>query len=321
MRSSIVMSVLAAGLGLATNPHAATLSLDAVADNTLYESPSGARSNGLGMHFFAGRTAETDSALRRGLVRFDAGANLPADAIVQSATLMLHLSVTPLGTRAVGVHRAQNAWGEGTSDAPFEEGAGTAATPGDATWIHRVRPTLLWSTPGGDFALMPSAVTDVAGVGDYVWSSPQLAADVQAWVAQPSVDFGWILIGDERVPATAKRFDSRQHPNPAVRPRLLVEFTTVADAPSPTGPTALRAHPNPFHGDVTLVIAAAPAAAARLAIFDARGRLVREVVPTGAGSWAWDGRDMRGVRAPAGVYVARLRTATTTHLQRLVRLP
>ena len=318
MRSPHVFVALA--LCLAMHTHAETVSLDAVGDNTLYESPTGARSNGIGQHFFAGRTAESDSALRRGLVRFDAGVNLPENVTVLSATLILHLSITPPGTHPVSLHRALNAWGEGTSDAPLMEGVGTAATPGDATWLHRVHPTLFWSAAGGDFTALPSAVTQVADVGDYAWSSPQLAADVQAWVEQPATDFGWILIGDERVSATAKRFDSRENPDPGVRPRLFVEFTTTTDALDPAA-RMLRVHPNPFRGGITLQIDRPAPIASRLTVFDTRGRLVREFTSAGARSWAWDGRDAHGALVPAGVYIAQLRTPTAILRHRIVRLP
>ena len=319
MRSPhVVFFVLA--LCLAARTHAESVSLDAVGDNTLYESPTGARSNGIGQHFFAGRTAENDSSLRRGLVRFDAGENLPENATVVSATLFLHLSITSPGTRPVSLHRALNAWGEGTSDAPLMEGVGTAATPGDATWLHRVRPSLFWSAPGGDFTTVPSAVTQVTDVGDYEWSSPELTADVQAWVTQPSIDFGWILIGDERIPSTAKRFDSRENPNPGVRPRLVVEFTTTTDAPDPAARSALRVHPNPFRGGITLQSDHQAPIASRLTVYDTRGRLVREITASGVRSWAWDGRDAHGVEVPAGVYIAQLRTPSAIHRRRIVRL-
>jgi hypothetical protein len=304
---------------LATAGHATTASVDAVADNTLYPSSMGARSNGIGQHFFAGRTAESDSALRRGLVRFDVGTDLPPDATVLSATLMLHLSTTGSGARPVRVHRVLGAWGEGTSDAPLQEGAGTAATPGDATWIHRVRPSLFWSMPGGDFTPMPSASMDVAGVGDYAWSSPQLAADVQAWVANPGSEFGWILIGDEGFPATTKRFDSRENPDSAVRPRLLVEFETLTSA-SPFAPTAgLRAHPNPFRDRITLHFDRRPPATSRLIILDTRGRLVRTLTTTEP-AWTWDGRNLRGDRVAAGIYIVQLLAPEAMWSRRIIHL-
>src|SRR5262249_3123121 len=59
----------------------------------------------------------------------------------------------------------------------------------------------------------------------YVWSStPQLVADAQDWLNQPATNFGWCLKTNEQE-ASAKRFDSREHPEPTLRPQLTVEFT------------------------------------------------------------------------------------------------
>ena len=41
---------------------------------------------------------------------------------------------------------------------------------------------------------------------------------------------GWILLGDESVPQTAKRFSSRENINPALRPMLEVTYT-IAEQP------------------------------------------------------------------------------------------
>ena len=55
-----------------------------------------------------------------------------------------------------------------------------------------------------------------------------MASDVQAWVDSPSSNFGWILIGIETTPVTTKRFITRNHPDPNVRPSLVVNYTPPA---------------------------------------------------------------------------------------------
>jgi hypothetical protein len=289
---------------------AVSVVIPAAADNTLYESPTGARSNGIGTHFFAGRTAESDSALRRGLVRFDVAAHLPADAMILDAMLMLHLSTTSSGEMPVRVHRVSASWGEGTSDAPGSEGAGTAATPGDATWIHRAQPASFWAAAGGDFVPAASALTLVTGVGDYVWSSAQLRADVQSHFAQPVNNFGWILIGEESFPVTSKRFDSREHPDAGLRPKLIVAFTTATDVESRAAPLAILAYPNPFRDEIML-----RGGAAGFEILDVRGRLVRSLA---SDAIAWDGRDRHGSAAPAGIYFVHAPGVASLH--RIVRI-
>ena len=102
-------------------------------DNTLYEDPGGALSNGAGEYFFAGRTAQATNSIRRGLIEFDIAGSIPAGSLIVSATLQLTMSKTIAGLQPVALHRLTADWGEGTSNATFEEGGGAAATSGDAS--------------------------------------------------------------------------------------------------------------------------------------------------------------------------------------------
>ena len=47
--------------------------------------------------------------------------------------------------------------------------------------------------------------------------------DVQSWIKDPGTNFGWILIGDEVVLGTAKRFDSREN-DPENTPKLKILY-------------------------------------------------------------------------------------------------
>jgi hypothetical protein len=202
-----------------------TVIVEAEKDNTLYESETGALSNGMGDFFFAGQTQSGN--LRRGLVAFDVNAAVPHGSTVVSATLELHVSNTPDGgpdTVEVGAHFVSADWGEGDSDADGEEGAGAPAATGDATWLHTFFNTDLWASAGGDFSAAPSASTTVGGVGDYSWTSPALADDVQTWVDTPAASNGWAMVGPEEAIQTARRFNSRENDDEATRPRLIIEF-------------------------------------------------------------------------------------------------
>jgi hypothetical protein len=70
------------------------------------------------------------------------------------------------------------------------------------------------------------------------------------------------------------------------------------------------ATPNPFNPSTSLRFELASAGPATLAVYDARGRLVRTLWSgfLGAGPHAlpWDGRDGRGARVASGVYVVKL---------------
>ena len=204
---------------------ASSAELSADMDNTLYQSDTGALSNGSGQHFFAGLTgAQNSNLVRRGLLSFDLGTSLPKGAVVTSAMVELNMSRTTSGDATVSLHTVEKAWGEGASDAGGQEGGGAASLPGDATWIHAMFDTMLWDTPGGDFSGSPSASTTVGGVGKYSWSSTQLTADVQAWLDNPAANFGWLLMGDESTGSSAKRFDSRENPTEANRPVLRLQY-------------------------------------------------------------------------------------------------
>lgn len=192
-------------------------------DNTLYEDISGATSNGAGSYFFVGKT--NSGSTRRGILSFDLADIIPSGAMVTSASLELNMSRTTTGDQSISLHRVENSWGEGTSNANANEGGGAAASPNDATWLHRVYNTQTWITPGGDYSSSPSATFLVGGTGFYSWgSNPALVTDVQKWVDVPTTNYGWILIGNETQNQTAKRFDAKENPTEAFRPLLVVEY-------------------------------------------------------------------------------------------------
>lgn len=218
------------GLLLAASPalagDAVTVTLNPSADNSLFESSTGDLSNGAGIYLFAGLTNRVE--LRRGLIRFNL-ASIPAGSTIETATLTMTVSRAISGALDMSVHTVNNSWGEGASDAPGQEGTGTAAENGDATWLHRFYPTQLWQQPGGDYRSTPSATTAVAGNGTYVWSSADLTADVQRWLDVPAINHGWAIIGAEGVTASAKRLDSTEGAAP---PELSVTYIP-GTAPQP----------------------------------------------------------------------------------------
>jgi cysteine-rich repeat protein len=194
-------------------------------DNTLYEDLEGDVSNGAGEHLFAGLAA--NGTLRRGLLGFDVAAVIPAGSIVHDVALTLNMSRTIADAEEVELYVVLADWGEAGSDAPGKEGAGTLARTGDATWLYNFMASSFWSAPGGDYAAAASASQTVGPqTGDYTWSSPQMAADVQGWLDDPSTDFGWMVVGDESpVTLSAQRFDSRENANPANRPQLWIHYS------------------------------------------------------------------------------------------------
>ena len=203
---------------------AQTVTLEANQDNVLIEDPAGALSNGIGPALFSGRVRSTGLGLiRRSLVAFDLS-SIPPGSTINSASLQMVVNLTPnMLAYDFDLFAVTTAWGEGTSNT--SGGIGAPSTPGDATWLHSDYPGTLWNTVGGDYVGTSSATTTIAGNGTYTWTSAQLAADVQSWVNNPSSNFGWILIGDESTITTAKRFASREDPDPLDRPQLTVTYT------------------------------------------------------------------------------------------------
>ncbi|MEM6671934.1 MAG: DNRLRE domain-containing protein [Planctomycetota bacterium] len=214
-------------LSLAAPALAGEVLLNPAADNTLFESPTGALSNGAGTSLFVGRTASAGT--RRAVLRFDVAGAIPAGSTITSARLAIECTRAPIGAAPVqhSMHRVLADWGEGTSAALGAGGTGAPSTPDDATWIHTFFPGTFWTNAGGDFDAAPSATTTIGSADPYVFASPILAADVQAWLDGSTPNFGWLLKDDDEIPGRARRYGSREN-FPIIQPMLIVEF----DAPN-----------------------------------------------------------------------------------------
>ncbi len=231
MARSCCWSVLAAAcvvLALAGPAVADFVNISASKDNTLYQSDAGMTSNGAGVSIVVGQTNLAVDALRRGLIAFDVAGNLPAGATVDSVTLTLQVTMVPITYpgSTVTLHPVSADWGEGESNAGTPAGAGALADTDDATWIYRFYDSASWTNPGGDFGAS-SASQAVPGPGSFVWSSAQMAADVQSWLDSPAGNFGWAIVGTEGQAGTAMLIASRQ--SSANVPVLHVEYTVVPE--------------------------------------------------------------------------------------------
>jgi spore coat protein A len=231
MRKFLVTLALAGAGGVATGD---TIVLDAFADATIY-SDDDTRANGSGEFLFAGNNNGGES--RRTLVRFNVLGSIPVGSEIHSVELRLYASRG--GSGPVNLFPLLADWGEGPSNAAGNEGAGTFAQDGDATWAFTFYDeqdpdeSPEWSVPGGDFLTPASASVNVLGINQfYSWSSVEMALDVESWLESPGSDFGWILVGNESSSSTSTRFNSRTNPDPATRPQLIIEFTPPPGAGS-----------------------------------------------------------------------------------------
>jgi glucose/arabinose dehydrogenase len=204
-------------------PTPVSLSLTPTKDATIYSEVQLA--NGKGKYLFSGRVALSGTgagALRRALLQFDL-TSVPAGAVVQSAALSLTLNKTIVGPFEFSLHRVTQAWSEGPTDAPGQEGNGTLAQAGDVTWNSAIHPGTPW-TPGGAFTPAIAAHATVSNInGPITWADTGLNADLQAWINGTAPNHGWILIGDETT-TTAKRFISRENTATTTRPKLTLTY-------------------------------------------------------------------------------------------------
>ncbi len=221
-----------------------TVFLSPSQDNTLFEDPTGQLSNGAGSYLFAGKTAQANNSLRRGLLAFPIQDSIPAGATITQVELALTMSKSISGAIPISLHRVTTAWGEGASAASGEEGAGAQAVADDATWTFAKYDTASWTSPGGDFIATASGSQSVNDLGTYLWSDSMMNADVQFWLDSTDVNHGWLILGSE-TGISAKRFDSRENTNAAARPRLEVTYEIGTSAIDRENIRPLKLYPNP----------------------------------------------------------------------------
>ena len=215
-------------------PTAATVTVNPVGDADIRQlDPNG--SHGDEASITSGQLGKNAGfEIRRALFRFDVS-QIPAGAIINSATLrvtVVRVPGSPLNS-VFEVRRVLQSW-----------------TETGVCWNSRTSSQTPWQVAGAtgsaDSASTASSAIFV-GSGlpptDYTFSSTAaLVADIQAWVNDPSVNFGWLLISEDEVSHfTARRFGAREDPTAA--PVLTVNYTLASvgvtiQPPSQTVPAA-----------------------------------------------------------------------------------
>lgn len=224
---------------------AKTVTIEPDRDETLYEQlPASASSdtlvaNGGGRYWYVGKTSGINSGdrprIRRGLVRFDVAGSIPAGSTVDSVRVSAYMNklpntgVIPPKAADISIHRVTADWGEVAGPAILgSEGAGRAVEPGEVSWLHTFFDTDFWTTPGGDYIPTARATTHVDTIGPYIWGSTALmVSDVQLWLDNDAVNFGWLFRGGEGVvdSVTAKQFGTRENPDANRRTKLTIFYT------------------------------------------------------------------------------------------------
>ncbi len=208
-----------------------TVTITSSKDNTLIQTASGNVSLGAAEQMYAGRVGPMGGGTRRrGVLAFDVASAVPAGATITEVSLTLYMSQTIVGPQEVSLRRMLADWGEGTSDG--FGGQGAPATPNDATWSHRFWPGTTWTTAGGDFSDVVSASKIVDTVNWYTWeSTPQLVADVQDWLDNPSTSYGWLVQGNESVVHTVKQFATHEAFED-IQPALQITYVLTPQNPA-----------------------------------------------------------------------------------------
>jgi len=217
-------------MAMAAVASAEIVTLTPVRDATMIQE-NDALANGRGLGLFAGNIGIGPGFARRGLIQFDVSA-IPANAIVTRVDLTLTLTRANVasGNQPVSLHRVTRGWNEGPSHQGNINGQGSFAQIGDVTWSHTSFSTQFWTTPGGDFGPVSASRLVGTQLGAYTWAStPGLIADVQSWIASPTQNFGWAMVGNEAIATTAKRFASRETSG-SQRPQVVIEYIIPAPA-------------------------------------------------------------------------------------------
>ena len=197
-------------------------------DNTIF-SQSGSLSAGADAGLFIGRVGSMGgNALRRALVQFDISSlNQPLNANITNASVTLTRNRGNTG-QTVNIHRLTGDWGEaGSVGGGGGGGSGGPAQPNEVTWTHQNFNSNTWTSNGGDFNASSGSTTVNAGAT--TWSSAGTIADVEALLANPGQNFGWIFIGPEAVSSSAARFASKEHGTSINRPKLSITYDCPND--------------------------------------------------------------------------------------------
>ena len=289
-----------------------TVNINPDKDNSIYAETT-TNSNGLGSLY---NGVNGVGFANRSLLHFDIAGTLPANATITDVNLILDLHRRASG--AVGedfsLHVLLQDWGEGVSLAGDEfvggGGAGAVAIAPDATWTDAMVGTSFWGVAGGDFVVVPSATTNVAGLGVYIWTSGTMIVDVQTWYDNPAINFGWILkIDDEGIADTAAAFGSKDQ---GVMPILEVTYTTTLGLED-NSLSQVSIYPNPVKHNLVIKTPSG-LNIDKIRLFNLLGQQIIEMAPNTNGNPEVDLSELQ-----SGVYLVELSSNNQTVVRRIIK--
>ncbi len=127
--------------------------------------------------------------------------------------------------------------------------------------------------------------------------------------------------------ARAGILDSEYYVSAIYATRINSAWVEVSDpvVPALDQPALHQNYPNPFNPETTIAFSLPEAGTADLAVFNQKGQLVRSLVsgqllPAGASSLVWDGRDDQGNPVSSGIYFSHLTCAGKSVSRKMVLL-
>jgi len=262
--------------------------------------------NGLGLYY--------------GIVSFDTS-SLPDDATINSARFYVTRSaltgVNPFSSGALGIPRVDVGKG-GFGGVGIEAADAFAPATASNAGFMAGSATSNGYAVGVEITGAGLAAINLSGITQFRMSFPNTGSGSGA-------DAVTFYDGDNTAPLTG--FPTLSSYMGTSKPFLDVSYTQptgVGGDAIVQGPRFLPSSPNPFRASTSLRFELDAATHVTLRIYDIQGRLtatlVDDVLNAGGHVETWDGSDVHGGSAAAGIYVAALQAGSMKRTQRLVRL-
>jgi len=181
-------------------------------------------------------------------------------------------------------------------------------------------------TPAGlELKWLANGESDLAGYAIYRGTSEDFVPDEGSLVVSTGdtlyLDESWTWEGGYYYKVAAVDIHGNVSGFALLSPGLITGDDTPA---MPSASYLAQNVPNPFNPSTRIEFGLAAPAQVRLRIYDAAGRLVRElaneIVPAGRHVVDWDGRNAIGVAAASGIYFYRLEAGSFTETRKMVLL-
>ena len=246
------------------------------------------------------------------------GTSMATPLVAGAAAILLQANPTLAPAELAAVLAATAAdLGPGGRDNQY--GAGLVDLPAAVAELPAATATVVWARNLGAVPLLIESITTAAA-----WLQPVPASGAVAPGDSLRVIVSWDASGLTPGAYYADIvFVSNDPRHTVLLPvTLIVGQATAVQDPPPPPERELRIYPNPFNPQTTVRFELAAAGPVALRIYDARGRLVRDLLiaerPAGLHESAWDGRDAAGRMCAAGIYLARLQSGNEVRTGRML---